>query len=121
MSEPHLGLTLRLHVGGAIALGPGKADLLTGIAATGSISAAARTMGLSYRRAWRLVETMNRAFSSPLVTTSKGGPGGGGAVLTALGSTILDDYRATVAAAGAAAAPGAAALLAHLRLAGVMP
>lgn len=80
---------LRLIYGSAIAFGPGKAELLELIAATGSISAAARCMNMSYRRAWQLVETMNRCFQSPLVITSKGGSGGGGATLSELGERVL--------------------------------
>lgn len=80
---------LRLVYGSAIAFGPGKAELLELIAATGSISAAARCMNMSYRRAWQLVETMNRCFQSPLVITSKGGSGGGGAALSELGERVL--------------------------------
>lgn len=110
-----LGLTVRLHHGDAIALGPGKADLLAAIAQTGSIAAAARNLGLSYRRAWVMVETINTSFAEPLVTTSKGGGGGGGARLTADGVTVLACYRAMVAAAVAAAAPDAAVLLGLLR------
>jgi molybdate transport system regulatory protein len=110
-----LGLTLRLHHGDAIALGPGKADLLAAIAATGSIAAAARSLGLSYRRAWVMVETINSSFAEPLVTTSKGGGGGGGARLTDAGVSVLARYRAMVAAATEAAAADAAALLALLR------
>lgn len=115
MTDAHLGLTLRLHADGAIALGPGKADLLAAIAASGSIAAAARTLGLSYRRAWAMVETMNRSFALPLVAASKGGGGGGGTVLTAAGAAVLARYRAMVAAAATAALPDAEALLAQLR------
>ena len=74
-------------------MGPGKADLLDAIAATGSISAAAREMGMSYRRAWMLVDTMNACFRLPLVETVKGGADGGGATLTATGWTALRAYR----------------------------
>jgi molybdate transport system regulatory protein len=74
-------------------MGPGKADLLEAIQNTGSISAAARLMRMSYRRAWILVDTMNSAFRSPLVRTSKGGAEGGGASLTRLGRTVLTRYR----------------------------
>ena len=109
-----LGLTLRMHHGDAIALGPGKADLLAAIADTGSIAAAARSLKLSYRRAWVMVETINTSFAEPLVATTKGGGGGGGARLTAAGITVLTRYRAMVAAASAAAASDAAALLALL-------
>lgn len=85
---------LRILLGAAIAMGPGKADLLEAIAATGSISAAGRRMGMSYRRAWMLVETMNTSFTEPLVHAAKGGPHGGGAALTEAGVDILKRYRA---------------------------
>lgn len=85
---------LRILLGGAIAIGPGKADLLEAIERTGSISAAAREMEMSYRRAWTLVEVMNRAFRGPLVVTLTGGAGGGGAQVTALGADVLAHYRA---------------------------
>lgn len=75
------------------ALGPGKALLLETIAAAGSISGAARAMGMSYSRAWQLVDTMNSHFRAPLVETSAGGRGGGGARLTDEGREILDLYR----------------------------
>jgi molybdate transport system regulatory protein len=120
MTAPRLALNLRLFHGAAIAIGPGKADLLDAIAATGSISAAARTMGLSYRRAWLLVETMNAAFAAPLVVASRGGGGGGGAVLTDDGMAVLGDFRAMTAAAGTAAAPAAARLIARLAAAPAM-
>lgn len=95
---------LRVLFGHAIAIGPGKAELLERIAETGSISAAARRMGMSYRRAWLLVETMNACFRAPLVETAKGGAGGGGATLTALGLEVLQRYRRMEQAAAAAAA-----------------
>ena len=88
-----LGLHLRLVLRGEIAIGPGKADLLEGIAATGSIAAAGRAMGMSYKRAWSLVEEMNELFAEPLVDTAKGGAGGGGAALTGLGSRVLAAFR----------------------------
>jgi molybdate transport system regulatory protein len=75
-------------------MGPGKADLLEAIAATGSISAAGRRMGMSYRRAWMLVETMNKSFQAPLVHAAKGGSHGGGAELTQTGIEVLKRYRA---------------------------
>lgn len=87
---------LRILAGSAIALGPGKADLLEAIEATGSISAAARQMGMSYRRAWLLVHTMNECFRSPLVAAEKGGPEGGGARLTSTGREVLAHYRELV-------------------------
>jgi len=76
-----------------IALGPGKADMLEQIRATGSISAAGRLMGMSYKRAWMMVESMNRCFRRPLVETAKGGARGGGAQLTPAGEEVLAQYR----------------------------
>ena len=77
-----LDLKVRLMLGDEIAMGPGKADLLEAIEREGSISAAARALGMSYRRAWLLVETMNRCFSQPLVQALAGGRQGGGAQLS---------------------------------------
>ncbi|MFQ5775974.1 MAG: winged helix-turn-helix domain-containing protein [Kiloniellaceae bacterium] len=95
MTEPRL----RVLMGSSIAMGPGKADLLEAIGEEGSITGAARRMGMSYRRAWLLVETMNRCFRAPLVQASRGGPGGGGARLTPLGREALARYRAMEAKA----------------------
>ena len=89
-------------LGPEIAIGPGKADLLQGIVETGSIAAAGRRMGMSYKRAWYLIETMNRCFREPVVTTSKGGRAGGGARLTPIGTEALALYRRMEAAAAAA-------------------
>lgn len=87
------GPRLRILIGAATALGPGKVDLLEAIAETGSISAAARTMGMSYRRAWLLVDTMNRCFHGDLVTKAIGGRGGGGTKVTPMGVDVLRRYR----------------------------
>ena len=87
------GPRLRILLGAAIAIGPGKADLLAAIARTGSISAAARTLAMSYRRAWMLVDTMNRCFRYPLVVAGTGGRHGGGAKLTPTGVNALARYR----------------------------
>ena len=84
---------IRIKAGKDIALGPGKVDLLEAIERTGSISAGARELGLSYRRAWDLVDAMNHCFKNPLVARVKGGKGGGGAQLTAEGRDMLDLYR----------------------------
>ena len=108
-------LRLRFTAGPAIALGPGKADLLQALRETGSISAAARRLGMSYRRAWLLVNTMNQCFSAPLVETSKGGESRGGAVLTALGEEVLARYRRAEAAMRDAAASDIDAILALIR------
>lgn len=86
-------IRLRLVLGGEIVIGPGKADLLEGIAATGSIAAAGRRMGMSYKRAWGLVETMNAVFADPVVESARGGAKGGGARLTETGRKVLDAYR----------------------------
>jgi len=77
-----------------IAFGPGKAELLEAIYRTGSISQAAKSMDMSYRRAWQLVDTMNQCFRSNLVDTQTGGTHGGGAVLTELGQVVLKKFRA---------------------------
>ncbi len=76
-----------------IALGPGKVDLLEAINVEGSISGAARKNGLSYRRAWDMVDMMNGCFKSPLIERKKGGKGGGGALLTPLGEEVVRLYR----------------------------
>ena len=93
------GPRLRILLGSAIAMGPGKADLLEAIDIEGSITRAARRMGMSYRRAWLLVEVMNGAFRAPLVETARGGRRGGGAHLTDLGREALARYRAMEAKA----------------------
>lgn len=93
---------LRILLGDAIAIGPGKAQLLEQIEATGSISAAARAMGMSYRRAWLLVDTMNQCFREPLVETAAGGKGGGGARVSPLGHEVLARYNAMERQAAAA-------------------
>jgi molybdate transport system regulatory protein len=89
-----LKISIRLYCGAEIAMGPGKADLLDAIIAHGSISAAGRAMDMSYRRAWLLVDMMNRCWAEPLVSTVPGSAHGGGARVTALGETVLASYRA---------------------------
>jgi molybdate transport system regulatory protein len=74
-------------------IGPGKARLLESIRDTGSISAAAREMGMSYKRAWLLLDSINQAFVEPVVTAATGGSGGGGATLTPFGAEVLERYR----------------------------
>jgi molybdate transport system regulatory protein len=105
-----LGLHLRVVLGDAVAMGPGKVELLEGIAETGSIAASGRRMGMSYRRAWSLVEEMNAIFAGPLVDAAKGGAGGGGASLTPLGRRMITAYRNLEAAAGKAGARELAAM-----------
>lgn len=87
------GPRIRLVLRPDVAIGPGKADLLEFIQQTGSIAAAGRELGMSYKRAWRLVEALNGHFKEPLVTTSRGGSGRGGAELTPLGRDVLMRYR----------------------------
>ena len=96
---------IRIKAGKDIALGPGKVDLLEAIERTGSISAGARELGLSYRRAWDLVDTMNHCFKHPLVARVKGGKGGGGAQLTDVGRNMLDLFRTMEAKALKTIAP----------------
>ena len=101
---------LRITKGDDIAVGPGKIDLLEAIAATGSITAAAKRLGMSYRRAWLLVDTMNRCFRAPVVAAEDGGQRGGGAALTPLGAEAVRRYRRVEALAARAAATELAAL-----------
>ena len=102
-SDPAPYLQLRVKFSPSAAFGPGKADLLEHIAATGSISAAARRMRMSYKRAWQLVDDMNGYFDTPLVATAAGGSAGGGARLSKTGARVLAAYRALQLAASAAA------------------
>ena len=105
-----LGARLRIVLEPDVAIGPGKADLLQGIQETGSIAAAGRSMGMSYKRAWHLVETMNRCFKRPLVEASRGGRAGGGARLTDLGREVLARYRRMEALTAEVIEPEMAAL-----------
>ncbi|WP_147018790.1 MULTISPECIES: winged helix-turn-helix domain-containing protein [Methylobacteriaceae] len=106
---------LRVALRAEALLGPGKAALLEGIRDTGSIAAAGRRMGMSYKRAWYLIDTLNGAFREPMVTTSKGGKAGGGAKLTPTGEAVLDGYRRMEAAAADAVTDDLARLSALLR------
>ena len=101
---------LRIYHDTVVAIGPGKVDLLEAIAETGSISAAARAMKMSYRRAWMLVEILNQSLEQPAVATATGGTHGGGARLTEVGEEIIRRYRAIEAVAMQAAADDVAAL-----------
>jgi molybdate transport system regulatory protein len=106
---------LRVVLGRDIAVGPGKADLLDGIRETGSIAAAGRRMGMSYKQAWLLIDTMNRCFAKPLVEAVKGGKSGGGAHLTKLGEQVLARYRHMQAATEEVIADDLAALKRAMR------
>jgi molybdate transport system regulatory protein len=106
---------LRVTRGDDIAVGPGKVDLLEAIARTGSITAAAKALGMSYRRAWLLVDTMNRNFTTPVVSAGAGGTRGGGAALTRAGEEVVRRYRRIEATAAKAAAADFRALRKLLR------
>ncbi|GAB0113597.1 winged helix-turn-helix domain-containing protein [Acidisoma sp. C75] len=110
---PELRLRILLDPGGHI--GPGKVQLLEGIGQLGSIAAAGRAMGMSYRRAWELVEEMNRIFGQPVAAAQIGGRQGGGAQLTPLGEEIVRAFRQAEAAAAVAIAPQMRALQAAVR------
>lgn len=97
-------LFLRIKFGDRAHLGPGKVRLMELIAKHGSISAAGKAMGMSYRRAWLIVNSLNELFAAPVVIKQTGGSGGGGATLTAFGQDIVKRYRAIEARALAAAA-----------------
>jgi molybdate transport system regulatory protein len=106
---------LRVTRGDDIALGPGKIDLLEAIARTGSITAAAKSLGMSYRRAWLLVDTMNRNFRTPVVDAEAGGSHGGGAAVTPVGLQVIERYRRIEAEAGRATAQHMRAIKALLK------
>lgn len=108
-------IKIQIFCGDEIAMGPGKADLLDAIAREGSISAAGRALGMSYRRTWMLVDTMNRCWRAPLVETAAGGSHGGGARVTELGQRVVEQYRALCRHAGETAqGPASSGLLADL-------
>jgi molybdate transport system regulatory protein len=96
-------LSIRIDLASGDRIGPGKIALLEAIRSTGSISAAARALGMSYRRAWLLVEELNRALREPAVTAEAGGRRGGGAAVTPVGERVVDLYRAIEAQARSAA------------------
>jgi molybdate transport system regulatory protein len=113
--NPPNDLFLRVTLGPDVSIGPGKAALLEGIAQTGSISAAGRALGMSYKRAWMLIEALNACFSDPLVEAAKGGRGGGGARLTSLGAEVLATYRRMEQASAVAIEGDVGRLRKHLR------
>ena len=84
---------IRLLLGNNFSLGPGKIELINAIGAAGSISGAAKMVGMSYRRAWNLVDSINQDFSTPVIITSSGGKGGGGAVVSDIGLEIIKRYQ----------------------------
>jgi molybdate transport system regulatory protein len=92
-SKPVAKFRLRVTVGEVIAIGPGKIQLLEAIRETGSITAAAKSLGMSYRRAWLLLDELNHALRKPAVDSAKGGVQGGGSALTPVGQQLIDTYR----------------------------
>lgn len=111
-SPETIALRIRVVLGDGLILGPGRADLLAFIRDTGSIAAAGRRMGMSYKRAWQLAEALNTSFHGPVIVAAKGGVAGGGAHLTELGVQVLEAYRALEATARAANAEPLAILAA---------
>jgi molybdate transport system regulatory protein len=105
----------RIQIKHAVAIGPGKADVLQSIAETGSLAEAGRRLGMSYQRVWSLVGAMNTDFIEPLVVTQRGGPTGGGAKLTSAGAHVLTVYRAIEADAQRAIAKRLPELLSMIR------
>ena len=103
-ASPSATIRIRIALGEHIAIGQGKADLLEAIHRTGSISAAARELDMSYRKAWLLVDEMNQCFRTPVVVAAKGGTRGGGAQVTPLGEEALARFREIQAKASAAIA-----------------
>ena len=108
-------LTLRVDFGPGRSIGPGKIRLLEAIERTGSISQAGRTLGMSYRRAWLLIDDMNQCFRDAVVNARPGGAQGGGAALTEFGAELIRDYRAIETAAEVAAQKRLRGLEAALR------
>ena len=108
-------LTLRVDFGPGRSIGPGKIRLLEAIERTGSISQAGRSLGMSYRRAWLLIDDMNQCFHDAVVSARPGGAQGGGAVLTEFGAELIRDYRAIETAAEVAAKKRLRGLEAALR------
>jgi molybdate transport system regulatory protein len=106
-------LKVSIELASGARIGPGKAALLESIRDTGSISAAARGMGMDYKRAWLLLDSMNQAFQTPVVSAAPGGARGGGAQLTAFGADLLDRYRRIERAAVAVARDDLAAIAAR--------
>jgi molybdate transport system regulatory protein len=108
-------IRVQIMCGDEIALGPGKADLLEAIDRDGSISAAGRSLGMSYRRTWQLVDTMNRCWRERPIETLRGGGRERGARLTVFGRRLVERYRQMEVVIANAAAPDLSALAADIR------
>ncbi len=112
MKAPHI--RFRIDFNAQCAIGPGKIELLEGIARTGSLSQAAREMDMSYRRAWLLLDSINKSFDEPLVNAKTGGVDGGGAQLTDFGAEVIRSFRDLEKSIGALAARDLAAVSKHV-------
>ena len=115
---PHPARSALSHAhptGDTVALGPGKVALLEAVHEHGSISAAARSLGMSYRRAWLLIDELNRSLKSPATISEQGGQSGGGCALTPVGENIVRLYREVEAQAEAACVTQIAALTRLIR------
>jgi molybdate transport system regulatory protein len=108
--KPVARFRFRVQAGDTVALGPGKIDLLEAIRDQGSLSAAARVLNISYRRAWTMLDEMNRSLKYPAVASAIGGAHGGGSLLTPVGEEIVERYRRIEARAAATCADDIAAL-----------
>jgi len=108
-----IDVRLRIDFGSAGSVGPGKIALLEAIHASGSLSQAARDLGMSYRRAWGLLDDLNRSLREPVAAASVGGTGGGGAALTSFGKELVATYRAVERVATKAAKRSFAGTLAE--------
>lgn len=104
------GLSLRVEIDPDGRIGPGKIALLERVGEVGSIAAAGRSLGMSYKRAWALIDDMNQCFGHPVIATQMGGRAGGGSALTPFGHDLVAHYRAIEAKAHKAAAPHLEAL-----------
>jgi molybdate transport system regulatory protein len=113
-AQPVVQFRLRITKADEIALGPGKVDLLEAVDQTGSITSAAKRLGMSYRRAWLLIDTMNRSFKAPLVEAEAGGQKGGGTRVTATGREVIRLYRTIERKAARTAAADLNALIKQL-------
>ena len=112
---PDVRFRLRVRQGEHIAIGPGKVALLEAIQEHGSISAAARSLGMSYRRAWLLIDELNHALASPATSSEQGGQRGGGSALTPVGEALIRLYRSIEQEAHRACADRIDALTALLK------
>lgn len=113
-AKPTARFRMRINAGDVIAIGPGKISLLEAIEETGSITAAAKHLDMSYRRAWLLLDELNRCLRKPAVDSAKGGTHGGGSEVTAVGRQLIALYRSVEATASKACQADIAQLIALL-------